>query len=71
MVKPLKRKASFFIIVIVAIVVGVIGFVWWNFRAGRVADLPQVPPAAAPPSEDQVLEEARLWCSRVSKVDIP
>ena len=78
----LGRKASFVIISVAAIVVVLIGLVWWNFRANRVTDLPSVPPVTTssagdqvpediPPVEEQVLEEMPLAASLARNLEIP
>ena len=69
--KSSRKKAYFLGIIIVVIIVALIGFAWWNFRAKRVADLPSVPPASAPPAEAQVLEEIPLAVSLAQKLEIP
>ncbi len=70
MVQSLRKKAYFFITIIVVIAVVLAGFLWWNFRANRVADLPPVPPATAPPAGDQT-PDIPLAASLAQKLEIP
>lgn len=69
-VEPIRGKAGFFIAIIVVIAVMLAGFLWWNFRANRVADLPSVPPAAAPPAGDRA-PDMPLAASLAQKLEIP
>lgn len=68
------RGKTYFVIIIititVVIVVALLGFVWWNFRAKRVADLSPVPSAIAPPARDQTAETP-LAVSLAQKLEIP
>ena len=57
MVKFSGGKAYFVIIIIAVIVVVLAVLIWWNFRAGRLVDLPSVAPAAVLPAEVQVQED--------------
>ncbi len=68
--QSLRKKAYFFITIIAVIVVVLAGFLWWNFRANRVADLPSVPPATAPPAGDQT-PDIPLAASLAQKLEIP
>jgi len=48
MVKFLGSRIYLVVVIIAIIVVVLIGFVWWNFVANRVADLPAAVPPTAP-----------------------
>lgn len=68
--RSLRGKAGFFIAIILVIAVVLAGFLWWNFRANRVADLPSVPPAAALPAGDQS-PDVPLAVSLAQELEIP
>ena len=84
--KFLGRKIYFGIIVIVIILVGLMGLVWWNFKANRVTNLtvaapPTTLPAqvqvseatlpTAPHAEEPVLEDIPLSVSLAQRLEIP
>ncbi len=61
-----SNKKAYFTIIIAVIVVALIGFIWWNFRANRLVDLPLAPSATAPPAGD-----IPLATSLAQKLEIP
>ncbi len=67
-----KRKSFVIIpVIIVVIVVALIGFIWWNFRAERLTDLPSAPPTAEPTIENGISEDLPLAVSLAKKLEIP
>ncbi|MDP2730019.1 MAG: PQQ-dependent sugar dehydrogenase [Dehalococcoidales bacterium] len=70
-----KVLATLFITFAILILIST-GLIWWNFRAGRVTDLPPVPsvtetPAAEPPAENQTPAEIPLASSLAQNLEIP
>ena len=61
MVKFSKKKAL--VIVIAAVIVIVAGFIWWNFRAERLTELPSASPVNS--------KDAPLATSLAKKLEIP
>jgi glucose/arabinose dehydrogenase len=70
-VKLTRRKIYISLGIVVAIVVVLAGLLWWNFRAGRVTDLPTAAPSAEAPAPGDTGEDTPLAVSLAQGLEIP
>jgi glucose/arabinose dehydrogenase len=70
-VKLTRRTVYIALGIFVAIVVVLAGVFWWNFRAGRVTDLPTATSSAEAPSPGDTEEDTPLAVSLAQGLEIP